>query len=85
MFTQQCGVFQPFLFLDAGNLKIAKEIFTTGSNSANLYGGGVGLNWQNEQGWSITSSLAMPIGELPSLLSGRDSFRTWLKIQRNFN
>jgi hypothetical protein len=65
-------------------VRIYKEIFVEGKNSATLSGAGVGLNWLGRSGWTASAALATPIGGAPALVGDAASTRVWLELRKNF-
>ena len=78
------GSWQGAIFLDGARVDVAKTVYGSGSNTASLYGSGLSLNWTGSTGWSMTSSLATPLGNTPVLAGRRDSVRAWLALQKAF-
>jgi len=65
-------------------VQIEKNAYSAGINNATLSGFGVGLNWINAQGWSLTSALSRPMGGSSVIVGHRDSLRAWMKVQKDF-
>jgi hemolysin activation/secretion protein len=75
---------QGTVFVDNAHVQIETNSYTAGANNAALSGFGMGLNWVNAQGWSLTSALSAPIGGSPVIAGHRDSLRVWMKIEKDF-
>ena len=71
-------------FVDSGVVRVYKNIFETGENSATLSGAGVGLNWVGPHRWAVSGSLAAPIGRAPILTGDTASSRLWIEIHKAF-
>jgi hemolysin activation/secretion protein len=75
---------QAIAFVDSGAVRIYKETFVEGKNSATLSGAGVGLNWLGRSGWTASAAVATPLGGTPSLVGDSASTRVWLELRKNF-
>ena len=78
------GSLQAVVFYDIGRVQVMKNTITSGENFATLSGIGVGINWAGTHGFSSNLSIAVPTGDLPSLLTSRDSYRAWFQLQKTF-
>ncbi|MDP1634334.1 MAG: ShlB/FhaC/HecB family hemolysin secretion/activation protein [Gallionellaceae bacterium] len=79
------GRWQGVLFIDTGHLKINRNTWVSGTNSATLSGAGIGLNWNGPERWSGRIHVAKPIGPTPELLgSNRPSVQAWGEISKSF-
>jgi hemolysin activation/secretion protein len=78
------GAWQAIAFVDSGVVRVYKNIFEAGENSATLSGAGVGLNWVGPHGWAVSGSLAAPIGRAPILTGDTASSRLWIEIHKAF-
>ena len=78
------GSLQAVVFYDIGRLQVMKNTITSDENFATLSGIGAGMNWAVAQGFSSSLSIAVPTGNLPSLLTSRDSYRVWFQLQKTF-
>jgi hemolysin activation/secretion protein len=78
------GAWQAIAFVDSGVVRVYKNVFAAGENSATLSGAGVGLNWVGPHGWAASGSLAAPIGHAPILAGDRASSRLWIEIHKAF-
>lgn len=78
------GQWQALAFVDTEHLTINKNIFTAGSNTATISGGGLGLNWAGPYQWSAQGSVASRIGPTPEVGGAISSVRAWLSIGRGF-
>ncbi len=79
------GTWQTIVFADSGVVRIYKEVFAPGDNTATLSGAGFGLNWVGGRGWTAAFEVAKPIGAVPTLVGGAASSRVWLEIHKAFN
>jgi hemolysin activation/secretion protein len=79
------GTWQTILFADSGVVRIYKNVFATGDNSATLSGAGIGLNWAGGNGWTAALGVAKPIGAVPTLVGDAASSRVWLELHKAFN
>jgi hemolysin activation/secretion protein len=78
------GVWQAIAFVDSGVVRVYKNIFERGENSATLSGAGAGLNWVGPHGWAVSGSLAAPIGRAPILTGDTASSRLWIEVHKAF-
>jgi hemolysin activation/secretion protein len=78
------GSWQAIAFVDSGVVRIYKNQFTAGENRASLSGGGAGMNWAGESGWTASVELAAPIGGRPSLAGDSTSSRIWVEFRKSF-
>jgi len=78
------GRWQGTVFLDHAQVQIEKDRYSQGANVANLSAAGVALDWSGPRGWSVTSSLAAPVGGTPDVLGHRPTVRYWLQLRKNF-
>jgi hemolysin activation/secretion protein len=76
------GVWQAIAFVDSGVVRVYKNIFETGENSATLLGAGVGLNWVGPHRWAVSGSFAAPIGRAPTLTGDTASSRLWIEVHK---
>jgi hemolysin activation/secretion protein len=79
------GTWQTILFVDSGVVRIYKNVFDTGDNSATLSGAGIGLNWAGGSGWTAALGVAKPVGAVPALVGDSASSRVWLELHKAFN
>ena len=79
------GTWQTMLFVDSGVVRIYKNTFDAGDNSATLSGAGVGVNWAGGSGWTAALGVARPIGGVPTLVGDTASSRVWLELHKAFN
>jgi hemolysin activation/secretion protein len=79
------GTWQTILFVDSGVVRIYKNVFDTGDNSATLSGAGIGLNWAGGNGWTAALGVAKPIGAVPTLVGDAASSRVWLELHKAFS
>ena len=82
--TGTSGRWQGTVFVDHAQVQIEKNRYTQGVNAASLSAAGLALDWAGSTGWSVTSSLAAPVGATPDLLGHRPTVRFWLQVQKNF-
>jgi hemolysin activation/secretion protein len=78
------GTWQTILFIDSGTVRIYKDLFDAGDNSATLSGAGIGLNWTGRNGWSAAFGVAKPVGAVPALIGDTASTRVWLELHKAF-
>jgi hemolysin activation/secretion protein len=78
------GTWQTMLFADSGVVRIYKNVFDTGSNSATLSGAGIGLNWAGGNGWTAAFGVAKPVGAIPTLVGDTASVRVWVEFHKAF-
>jgi hemolysin activation/secretion protein len=79
------GAWQAIAFVDSGAVRVYKEIFAPGKNSAVLSGAGVGLNWTGSAGWTASATVATPFGGNPSLVGDAAATRVWIEVRKGFN
>ncbi len=82
--TGKSGRWHGTVFLDHAQVQIEKDRYSEGVNLANLSAAGVALDWSGPKGFSVTSSLAAPVGGTPELLGHRPTLRFWLQVQKNW-
>lgn len=79
------GRWQGIFFIDTGHLRINRNVWTGGTNSATLSGAGIGLNWFGPDRWNGKIHVGKPIGPTPELLgSNRPSVQAWGEIGKSF-
>jgi hemolysin activation/secretion protein len=78
------GAWQAIAFVDSGSVRVYKDVFAAGRNSATLSGVGVGLNWLGRGGWTASAAVATPIGGSPALVGDTASTRVWVELRKNF-
>lgn len=71
------------VFADSGHLKVYKDPFVPGTNSATLSDAGVGLHWDGPREWTASAQVATHVGPTPSLVHS-DSTRVWVQVQKGF-
>jgi hemolysin activation/secretion protein len=79
------GTWQTILFADSGVVRIYKNAFTPGDNSATLSGAGIGLNWAGGNGWTAGLEWARPIGGVPTLVGDANSSHVWFELHKAFS
>jgi hemolysin activation/secretion protein len=79
------GAWQAIAFVDSGVVRVYKNVFAPGENSATLSGAGLGLNWVGPHGWAVSGSVAAPIGRSPILAGDTASSRLWVEIHKAFS
>ncbi len=79
------GSWQTILFTDSGVVRIYRNVFATGDNTAMLSGAGIGLDWDGGNGWTAAFAMAKSIGAVPTLVGDAASSRVWLEIHKAFN
>jgi hemolysin activation/secretion protein len=78
------GRWQGTIFLDHAHVEIEKDRYSGGTNGADLSAVGLALDWVGPQAWSVTSSIATPLGGAPEILGRRPTMRFWLQLQKSF-
>jgi hemolysin activation/secretion protein len=84
LYNGTSGRWQGTVFLDHAQVQIEKDRYSEGVNHANLSAAGIALNWSGPAGWSVSSSLAAPVGGTPDLVGHRPTTRFWLQVQKNW-
>ncbi len=80
----QMDAYEPYLFVDAGGVRINHTPWAEGSNRRSLGGAGLGMRW-NAKDWSFESSLGWRFGGGPSTTDpGAGSPQVWLSLGRRF-
>ncbi|WP_158905915.1 ShlB/FhaC/HecB family hemolysin secretion/activation protein [Burkholderia sp. L27(2015)] len=78
------GQWQAIAFFDAAHLEVNRATFSTGANTANLAGAGIGLNWSGPDQLAASFSLAVPVGATPAQISDRSTLHAWLLLSKGF-
>ena len=78
------GQTQGIVFFDSEHISINESAWAPGSNSANLSGAGVGVNWYGPARSLVKASLAAPVGSKPDLLKSRNGGRGWIELDMAF-
>jgi len=78
------GQWQAVAFVDSASVKVNKNTWAAGENSAALTGAGVGFNWAGPQQWSAKAYIASPVGPIASLVGSTTSTRAWVEIGKGF-
>jgi hemolysin activation/secretion protein len=78
------GTWQAIAFVDSGALRVYRDAFEPGRNTASLSGAGIGLNWSTPSGWAASATVAAPIGGRPLLAGDEASARVWVEIHKSF-
>ncbi|MBB3193999.1 hemolysin activation/secretion protein [Roseateles terrae] len=79
---RQWGVFQPFLFVDAGRVQINHQPWVEGRNSRTLSGAGLGLR-VNKGAWAVQSTAGWRLGpdrNAPQSDPGANAVQFWLTV-----
>jgi len=84
LYAGTSGQWQGAVFFDHAQVQIEKDPYAPGVNGVNLSAAGLSLNWAGPSAWSVTSSLAAPIGGTPEVLEHRPTVRFWLQLQKSF-
>ncbi len=79
------GAWQTMVFADSGVVRIYKNVFAVGDNSATLSGAGIGLNWAAGRGWTAALGVAKPIGAVPMLVGDAAATRVWFEVHKAFS
>jgi hemolysin activation/secretion protein len=78
------GRLQVLGFVDGQRVMVNKNPWVTGVNSANLSGGGLGLQWADAHQWLVRCYVAAPFGSTPVLIGTDHSVRVWAEIDKGF-
>jgi len=78
------GSLQATAFIDTARVKINRDAWTTGANTARLSGAGLGLAWNGPDAWRASLAVATPIGAEPSILGKPSSVRAWVTASKSF-
>ena len=79
------GMVQPFVFVDAGSVKVNENPFGTAPNKRNLAGAGIGVTWSKSNDFTVRLSIATRIGNQVSNASDTDRhMRGWVQIAKYF-
>lgn len=79
------GSLQALAFVDSARININRHPWTTGKNSADLSGAGLGLQWNTTSLWSLSAYVATKIGSShSSLVASSASTRAWLVLSKGF-
>ena len=71
-------------FVDIGSVKTNENPFIAGANRRNLSGGGLGLNWNAPNDFSLRLSLAHRIGDAAATVGDNSKTRGWLQLVKRF-
>ncbi len=71
-------------FVDIGSVKTNEDPFIAGTNRRNLRGGGMGLNWNAPNDFSLRLSLAHRIGDADATAGDNSKSRGWLQLVKRF-
>lgn len=79
------GQLQGVAFFDYANVSINASPWSgAGTNSAQLAGAGVGLNWTTAHNTRVKFSLAKPVGAAPDVIATPSKLRGWLELSTSF-
>ena len=78
------GSVQATAFIDTARVKINRDTWTIGENTARLSGAGVGLAWSGPDAWRASLAIATPIGSEPATLGRQSSVRAWVTASKSF-
>lgn len=80
------GPWQASVFADSGRIQAYKDPFLPGTNSARLSSVGVGLHWAAPNDWILSTNVAKPVGNTPTLAGPHVSTTTrfWFQVQKGF-
>lgn len=78
------GSVQAIAFIDTARVKINRDAWTAGENTARLSGTGVGLAWNGPDAWRASLSVATPVGAEPAILGKQSSVRAWVTANKAF-
>jgi hemolysin activation/secretion protein len=84
-FPRVPGVVQPFVFVDAGGVKINENRFATTNNNRHLYGTGFGVLWAAARDFQVKAMIATRLGDERSTASDTDRHtRAWVQAAKFF-
>ena len=76
--------FEPYLFVDAGGVRINHSPWAEGTNTRSLAGAGLGMRWSSRD-WSLEGSVGWRSGSgQPTTDPGAGSTQIWLSLGRRF-
>jgi hemolysin activation/secretion protein len=78
------GSLQATAFVDTARVKINRDAWTSGTNTARLSGAGVGLAWSGPDAWRASLAVATPIGSEPAMPGRQSSVRAWVTASKAF-
>jgi hemolysin activation/secretion protein len=78
------GSMQAIAFIDTARVKLNRNAWTTGENTARLSGAGAALAWTGPDAGRASLSVATPIGAEPALLGKQSSVRAWVTASKAF-
>ncbi|HUP94374.1 MAG TPA: ShlB/FhaC/HecB family hemolysin secretion/activation protein [Burkholderiales bacterium] len=79
------GVLQPFVFVDAGRVKVNENPFAAIDNTRRLAGAGIGVSWASGRDFQVKMMIATRIGSEPSRASDSDRHtRGWVQAVKYF-
>ena len=83
-FGEWHGQWQGVAFVDSQYVRINKDPWVSGTNSATLSGVGAGINWTGIDQWTAKATIATPVGSTPSLIGSTNSVRAWVELNKAF-
>lgn len=78
------GQVQAQIFADTARVKINRDSWSQGDNSATLSGAGIGVNWTGPDLWKASAYLASRVGKVPSQLGSTASAWAWVTVSKSF-
>jgi hemolysin activation/secretion protein len=75
---------QAVAFVDTAHVKINKNTWVVGTNSATLSGAGVGINWSGPKKLRAKAYIATRAGVSPTLVASSAPTRAWVEISKGF-
>jgi hemolysin activation/secretion protein len=78
------GQWQAVAFADHARVRVNKNPWVAGADSATLNGAGLGLDWSGPEYWHARAYVAARIGAPPALIANAASVRAWIEIGKVF-
>jgi hemolysin activation/secretion protein len=78
------GQWQAVAFADHARVRVNKNPWVAGADSATLNGAGLGLDWSGPENWHARAYVAARIGAPPALIANAASVRAWIEIGKAF-
>ncbi len=78
------GRWQVIAFVDSAHLRVNKNAWAAGENSATLTGVGIGVNWTGQQQLTASVNVATRVGPVPALVGNTSSVHVWGTISKAF-
>jgi hemolysin activation/secretion protein len=78
------GQLQAIAFVDGAHVRVNRNPWSAGENSADLAGAGFGVNWRNASLWKLSAAVASRFESVPPLVANAASVRGWIVAGRSF-